>query len=163
MSLDQENLSDFSKSKKSSSRRKTVISDPSHFVRVFDEHGLNYVFERVDSPEEIDTPMKIDWDLAKTRFTLGYARGLSDEVKLVKMSPDQYLTVAPMPYDIEGFPDERSISSITKGIKDGSTFDTPYLLIDFKNRIVGQEGRHRALALQRLGVKEMPCAIVLKV
>ena len=140
-------------------KRKKAISSPDTHVRIFNyERDTEFVFERA-KPEEIQTSMKIDWKLDKQRYAIGYARGLSDEVKLVKMSPEDYLEINPMPTS-KDWPWEPSLKNIKKGLDEGSTFDTPFILIDNDNKVTGQEGRHRALALWRYGDREMPVAIV---
>lgn len=140
-------------------KRRKAITSPDTHVRIYNrESDFDFVFERA-KPDEIKTSMKIDWKLDKKKYTRGWARGLSKEVKLVKMSPDTYLEINPMPTR-KDWPWKPAMRSIKKGLDAGTIFETPFILIDHNNVVVGQEGRHRALALRRYGDEEMPVAII---
>ncbi len=114
----------------------------------------HWYFETVDSPSEINTSMKIDWVFSK-KWLINAYRG-SDRPILIKMKPETFLEVSSLTHK----PSKASIKNIKKGLKDGETFETPFIVLNRNNEVVGHEGRHRALVLWRMGEKEMPVGVI---
>ena len=90
------------------------------------------------------------------------AKGLSGEI--VMMSPDKYISECakkifkvPVENVLRGLSDE-NIDEYAKKMKSGTKFYMPYLNYTTNN----QEGRHRVLALKKLGVKSLPVLVVKK-
>lgn len=118
--------------------------------------GKTWHLQEVSSPDQIDTPMRIDWKLDKEKYRLSY-RTAGEQPKLVKMHPKTFLDIQSINPD---YIDKESLKSIRKGLKEGSTFNTPRLILNPKGEVVEHEGRHRALVLDELGATEMPVAII---
>jgi hypothetical protein len=79
--------------------------------------------------------------------------------RLIYMSPDVFLSMtAPL-----GTPHPSKSQRIDQAIKQGTKFEQlPYLKFEREGAraiIKAHEGRHRALALQALGVKELPVVL----
>ena len=83
--------------------------------------------------------------------------------ELVEVTPEGFLaTIGQWGWDENsaGF-DRGSYEKVVEGLKAGAVFEHP-LFIDVDEptgRVTGHEGRHRALAAQRLGVEWMPLII----
>ena len=82
------------------------------------------------------------------------------KVKVVKMSPDEYLRKVR-----EGFKSEvdtgispMSIDLIKQAMKNGNIIDMPHL--DYRNGRLSQEGRNRAWVAREMGINEIPVAII---
>lgn len=118
--------------------------------------GKTWKLEQVNNPDQIDTPMKIDWKLDREKYMLSY-RTAGEQPKLVKMHPKIFLDIQPINPD---YIDKSSLKSIRKGLKEGSVFNTPRLILNPKGEVVEHEGRHRAMVLDEMGATEMPVAII---
>jgi|GEM_PF-2263733 len=78
--------------------------------------------------------------------------------KLVYMSPDQFLHfAAPIPeYQLN----KKSLKNIEYRILNQLPMDFLVLHIDMKNKkVVGHEGRHRAIISKKLGIEKVPVLI----
>lgn len=124
------------------------------------ERVVGQDYKVIDSPSEVDSPMKVNWegkDGEKTRLRQAYRTG-GTSPKLVAMSPSEFLRISPIQ---KQHVSKKSLARIRKGIKEGVTFgNVPYIVLGFNGDVRGHEGRHRALVLKEMNVKEMPVAIV---
>jgi len=81
---------------------------------------------------------------------------------ITMMSPDEFLRVVPTP---ENSISQANIDKIAEHIRSGGKLDdVPFLTVGMDKdmnmpRYTGHEGRHRALALKKLGINEMPVRI----
>ncbi len=75
--------------------------------------------------------------------------------ELVYMSPDEYLNLLRTKSDIGDVPafPNKDIANLMRG---GEKMPVPWLEYDKAGKIIGQEGRNRALAAKELGIKEIP-------
>jgi hypothetical protein len=114
-----------------------------------------YGFAVKNSVKEIDCPMKVpEFDRVKHLISWGYDLG---KPILVSMSPREFLDMVPperMP-EVTKF----KLPPIKKGIKSGAEFEQIPFIDTRNDRVVGHEGRHRAMALQSIGANEMPVLI----
>ena len=88
-------------------------------------------------------------------------------VYLVKMKPADYLMLAPpiIPMYPRRFDekvyDQEVIDSIIDALKRGEEIEPPMFVVDVDScRIIDHEGRHRAFASYKLGLEEIPVALV---
>jgi hypothetical protein len=79
---------------------------------------------------------------------------------LITLTPDEFLNLSP---DLMQKPDPKRLGFIEDAIAKGKKLDAPFLYMTDKDgvaKVTGHEGRHRALALKKMGINEMP--VILK-
>lgn len=76
---------------------------------------------------------------------------------IISMSPDKYLNVLP-PLDIDEYSSE-NIDILAERIKNNEKTDPATLYIE-KGKIIDHDGRHRAHAAKKLGLKQIPVLII---
>lgn len=105
--------------------------------------------------EEMNTPMKVEWDREKELNSWGYKYG---KPHLVIMNPEEFLLFShPLR---PGLISKISIESVKDGIKKGNVFATPFIYVGKNGLATGEhEGRHRAKALMDMGIKKMSVVI----
>ena len=88
------------------------------------------------------------------------------KVAISLMPPEQFLNlvcsskIGDIPNDIRGMKySERTIAHLRKLMSSGHGIDTPYLIIDEKERVFSHEGRHRAIAAMHNKLQLMPVYI----
>jgi len=91
----------------------------------------------------------------------------SNSVYLVKMNPVDYLMLAPPIIPMyprrldESVYDKDVIDAIINALKRGDEIEPPMFVVDSDScRVIDHEGRHRAFASYKLGITEIPVALV---
>jgi len=99
----------------------------------------------------------------RTKINWRLPRNTSDTRKespafIVKMKPEEYLKLIHKDYQRDQY------KNVLKAMKKGNKFDIPHLRIDQIGKgfeVIGQEGRHRAIASKSLGSESIPVHIML--
>jgi hypothetical protein len=86
-----------------------------------------------------------------------------DTKRVVFMTPTRYLSLnMPFEYRIE-WDDEHynQVNMVREKLKKGIPIDPVMMMVDIdSNRVMGQDGVHRALAAKELGIKKIPVYII---
>lgn len=109
--------------------------------------------------EEIAIKAKSDGESYFSEEALDNARNqnFKSREKMITMSIDDYLSMAKK----LDSPDPYKSSGVKELLSKGTKFsDVPFLQVDRNGKVTGHEGRHRALALKDLGVKEIPVKLI---
>jgi hypothetical protein len=109
-----------------------------------------------EEPENYEDLKEIEYPLAKKGELQSY-EGMADwKGKIVWMSPDKFLSlVLPLNY-----PEVDKLKKVTKRLRRNLPIDFLVLKVNAEeNRVVGHEGRHRALVSKKLGIEKVPVLV----
>jgi GNAT superfamily N-acetyltransferase len=115
------------------------------------DKGANIMVRNPKSLSEIEYPMAGEKDQKAYAGYAGY------KGKIVWMSPDKFLHLAPPLHD----PNLNKLKYVEDRIKKGQPIDFLVLWVDVdRNRVISHEGRHRATVAKKLGVEKIPVLII---
>ena len=85
------------------------------------------------------------------------AKKMHVEVKVVKMSPREYLFESGLRVALPPI-DQQKVAEFKKEMESGTKFPLPVL--HYGEKLMSQDGRHRAVVAQELGINSIPVLIV---
>lgn len=130
------------------------------------DYDKDYWVRQIYRPEDAsENPLMSRWNRAEHLISVGYDFG---KPILVVMSPQEFLDLNPSPYisgTEPGALSKQKLKDIRAEMTSGNweprnmTNEGPFMDIGKDGRIETHEGRHRAIVLRDMGVKEMPVLI----
>lgn len=119
----------------------------------------------IGAPARFAKGVKGGWsrfDNDKLKMLMSNVKGHKSRDAVVSMDPKDFEKMAADIIKKEGGeldPFDRQVVDHLKENWDPAKADIPYLEVDNAGKVIGHEGRHRAIAMQELGVEQMPVRV----